>query len=766
MSGSTSWGGARFPIPLNRLIGRESELVLLHDWLASGVRLITLVGPGGVGKTRLALEVCAREADSFPDGGVFVTLEAITHEDYILPEIARGLGVELSGADAPIDDLIAALAHKRLLLCVDNWEHLIEAGVQMVPLLERCPGVQLIATSRAALRLRGEQVVWVEPLGLPKSTTLDVEAAVATAPAVQLFVERARAVRPGFQLDGQNLAAVLEICSLLDGLPLAIELAAALTRLYSPDALVARMKRSQVLDGASGAVELLVGGPRDQPRRQQTLRAAIDWSYSLLCEDEQRVLRHLAVFAGGCDLEAAEAVCVLDKGSGQAMLDVLIALVDKSLLCLTEVDSEPRFLMLSVIQEYVEQRLELEDEVTDTYRRHVHHFLRIAEQAAPELKGHDHARWFRRLDRELDNSRVALARILHAGDYLNAARLAVALAYFWYVRGYTKEGSGILEDILSRAEEQLEPQLHIQLLHSAGMMALGHGDYLSAKRRYEQKLELARHSGDWDGVERALGNLGIIASSLGDFATARSYYEQSLELVQRPQQTGAHATFLIKLGSVAFGQGESAAAESFFRQSLQLKESVGDPNGIAIAASNLGRLACARGDYEAAKPLLERALVVAESIGDTRTMTSALHELGIVAVRQGDSRLAALHFQRSLDVALAHAEKALLLEVLRSFIEFESKCGSLERAAVLWGFEEKERSEVGGILSPAHMNSHGRVLERIRQDVGAETMARLLANGRRMDLDKAVAFALASLALTQVFPEHTQSTSWPSANAG
>lgn len=754
------------PIPPDSFVGRGSELDTLHRMLASGVRLITLTGPGGVGKTRLALEVCAREAIFYPHGICFVTLEAISDAEYVLPEIARGLSVELSGTAPPLEDLVSALTGKRLLLCIDNWEHLIEAAVQIIPLLTACPDLQIIATSREALRLRGEQVFPVEPLLLPSPGSSFKPEAAAEAQAVQLFVERARAVRPGFELDRRNAPAVVEICSLLDGLPLAVELAAALLRLFSPQALLARVTRGANFARLSGTIDLLAGGPRDLPARQQTLRQTLDWSYSLLDGEEQRVFRRLAVFAGGCDLAAAKAVCAPESGASRPLLDLLLALADNSLLRVSQIDGEPRFKMLKVIQEYAAQGLESRDEATDAYRRHARHFLRLAERAAPELKGHDHARWFRRLDQEQDNFRVVLAKIRHTDDDLQAARLAAELAYFWYVRGYTREGSRVLEGILSGATDQLETQLHIRLLHGAGMMSICQGEYLVAKSHYELKLDLARRIEDWEGVQRALSNLGIIADTLGEFEASRAYYQQALNLARRLEKTASHATILIKLGVMAYAQGEPAEAEVFFRQSLLLKESVGDPNGIAIAAGFLGRLASYRGDYDAAKPFLERALAVAEGVGDTRTVAHVLNELGIVAGRQGAARVAALHFRRSLNVARELAEKATLLEIMRSFAEFECKYGSPARAAQLWGFEEKERVEMGIVISLAHVNYHRGIVEEIRRNLGAEAMAHLLSVGRRMDFTEAVAFALASPALAEQSPEPTQPRSVPPAVAG
>lgn len=731
--------------------------------LASGVRLITLTGPGGVGKTRLALEVCARQAPSFPDGAAFTTLEALAAPEHVLPEIARALAIELSGSRSALEELVDALAGKRLLLGIDNWEHLVEAGIQIVPLLEACPHLQVISTSREALRLRGERVVVVEPLRLPApGATTDV----AAAPAVQLFVERARAVQPDFELDERNAPAVVKICSLLDGLPLAVELAAALLRLFSPQALLARVTRNAHFAGLAGAIDLLAGGPRDLPARQQTLRQTLDWSYGLLDGEEQRVFRRLAVFAGGCDLAAAKAVCGPESGAGRPLLDLLLALADNSLVRVSQIDGEPRFGMLKVIQEYAAQKLESQDEATDAYQQHARHFLRLAERAAAELKGHDHARWFRRLDQEQDNFRVVLAKSGHTDDDWQAARLAAELSYFWYVRGYTGEGARVLEGILSGATEQLETQLHIRLLHGAGMMAICQSEYLVAKSHYELKLELARRIEDWEGVQRALANLGIITDTLGEFEASRAYCQQALDLARRLEKTASHATFLIKLGLIAYAQGEQAEAEAFFRQSLLLKESVGDPNGIAIAVGFLGRLASYRGDYDAAKPFLERALAIAVEVRDTRTVACVLYELGIVAGRQGAARVAALHFRRSLNVARELAEKATLLEILRSFAEFECKYGSPARAAQLWGFEEKERVEMGIAISPALVNNHRRIVEEICHNLGAEAMAHLLCVGRRMDFTEAVAFALASPALAEESAEPTQPRSSPPAVAG
>ncbi len=748
---------SRLPLPISSFIGRETELDTLHQILASGARLITLVGPGGVGKTRLALEVCAREATLYPHGTCFVTLEAISEAEYVLPEIARGLSVELSGTATPLEDLVSALTGKRLLLGVDNWEHLIEAAVQIVPLLAACPDLQIIATSREALRLRGEQVFWVEPLLVPAPGSSIKPEAVAEAQAVQLFVVRARAVRPGFELNERNMAAVTEICSLVDGLPLAIELAAALLRLFSPEALLARMRSSGNFAGRSGSVNLLVGGPRDLPARQQTIRSTINWSYQLLATDEQRVFRRLAVFAGGCGLDAAVAICDPGQESARPILDLLIALVDKGLIQVREDEGEPRFGMLRTIHDFALEKLDEQDESAYARRTHADYFLEFGEQAQQELKGHNSAYWFKRLDQDHDNIRSMLAWSQQTGNFSYAARLATSLAYFWFIRGYAQEGDRTFVELLNTVPDGLDPTLHIRLLRGAGILAIAQGDYLVAQNRFESVLSLARHMGDWYSAQRALGNLGIIADSLGDFVAARSCYLQALDLANQQEDTNAIATTLLNLGTVAYAQGEQTEAESFFQQSLSLMEELGDPNGISLAAVNLGRLAGYADDFDTAKLYFKRSLKIAEEIGDTRTVVSDLGELGLVSLREGDRSTASSFFRRDLQLVQKLAEKPATLEVLRYFTEFELECGTFPRAARLWGFEKKERELMGIVLPPIDLEKHERIWSVIRQNLGPEAIDDLLHLGQGMNYEEAITFALDSPALSDEITPRTES---------
>ena len=352
------------------------ELESLRQLLASGARLITLTGPGGVGKTRLALECAALAAADFADGAVFVPLQALTESGQVISEVANAMGVRESGNRPIIEDLSAALANRHILICIDNWEHVLEAAPQLAELLMACPYLQVLATSREALRLQGERQFRVEPFSGP----------AAHADALQLFLARAAAVRRDFILDEASTPIVAAICALLDGLPLAIELAAALMRLFSPQALLARLQRAPGLSGRSPTMQMLAGGPRDLPARQQTLQAAIAWSYGLLAPDEQRLFRWLAVFAGGCDLEAAEAMC-RDEPSSRPILDSLLALVDKNLLRAEQVNGEPRFGMLRTIQEFALELLQASGEAGVVHGRHAAYYVDLFELAVQVLHG-------------------------------------------------------------------------------------------------------------------------------------------------------------------------------------------------------------------------------------------------------------------------------------------------------------------------------------------------------------------------------------------
>ncbi|MEA2462019.1 MAG: hypothetical protein QOH90_2196 [Actinomycetota bacterium] len=473
------------PVQPTPFVGRDREEREIKDLLLrDDVRLLTLTGPGGTGKSRLAFEVAGKVADEFEDGIGFALLAPLTDARLAIGSIAKALGVVESAERSVLENLKEFLRDKKLLLLLDNFEHVIAAGPALSDLLAASEGLKILVTSRAALRLRDEQEYPIPPLGLPVLGAGIDPAELEKYEATQLFVERARASNPMFDPSPEEAAAIAEICARLDGLPLAIELAAARTRLLPPLAMLPRL---------SNTLKLLTGGPRDLPARQQTLRAALDWDYDLLTEEEQEVFRDLSVFTGGHSLEQAEAVV---GASDFDMLDTLDSLVSKSLLLQLEgEESEPRFSMLKTIREYALEKLQDGGGLDDTRRRHAALFLALAERAAPRLREEDQVRWLATLDREHDNMRAALRWADGAGDTETELRLAGALARFWEFRAHLSEGQQWLEEALSRAPGA-SADLRAMCLEGAGILARGQGEYKRATLLIEEAIKLRRELGD------------------------------------------------------------------------------------------------------------------------------------------------------------------------------------------------------------------------------------------------------------------------------
>jgi predicted ATPase len=643
-------------VPLTPLLGREREEAAVtallrrapQEGAGATVRLLTLTGPGGVGKTRLALQVAAGLREVFADGVVLVELAAVRDPSLLPSAIAQALGLHERGGQPLGEILTASLHDKHLLLLLDSFEHLLEAAPLVADLLRVCEGLTVLVTSRAALRVRGEQEFSVPPLALPDPTHLPPADALAQYPAVALFLRRTQAVLPAFALTPANAAAVAAICHRLDGLPLAIELAAARSKLLSPGALLARLEHR---------LQVLVGGPRDLPARQQTLRDTLAWSYELLDMAEQMLLRRLATFVGGCTLEAAEAVCSASGDLGGGVLEGLAALVDKSLLRQdAQADPhagnlEPRVVMLETIREYAWERLTASGEAEALRRRHAAYFLALAESAEPALLGPDQAVWLARLESEHDNARAVLRWAVESAEFEHGLRLAGALWRFWQVRGHLSEGVRWLETLLARDEaggRRVAAPVRARALKGAGVLAYRQGDYGQAATWLEESLALQRDLGNPEGIAAALNNLGLVAYDLGDYARAAALHAESLALRREVGDTWGSAISLNNLGLVARRQSDYGRARALFEESLALHRELGDEGGSTLALLNLGDVARIQGDHERALGLLEESLALTRQLGDTGHQALALLILGAVAREQGSYGRAAAWLEESL----------------------------------------------------------------------------------------------------------------------
>jgi predicted ATPase/class 3 adenylate cyclase len=753
-------------------VGRERELgeivALLRE---GGVRLLTLTGPGGTGKTRLALQAAAGLHDAFPDGIFFVPLAAVTDAALVPGAIAAALTIPETAGQTPREQVLAELAEKSMILILDNLEQLPDLGPFVAEMLAAAPEVAVLATSRAPLRVRGEREFPVSPLPLPAGAGAVLPEQIAASEAVRLFVDRAQAVKPGFALDEGNATAVAEIVRRLDGLPLAIELAAARVRLFAPEAMLKRLETR---------LPLLTGGARDLPERQRALRETIAWSYDLLTPGEQALFQRLAVFAGGMTLEGAEYV-----GPPEGMADTLGGLerlVEHSLIQAAGAgDDEPRFRMLETIREFGLEQQEAAGEGVFTRSRHLGFFLDLAEQAALELNGASQGSWLERLETEHDNLRLALAWAIELPDTAPAIRLAAALSPFWTMRGHFDEGRGWLERVLAR--DPAEPKAAVAaILGGAGSIArfqgdtdratellerslalrqalgdrngeaetltvLGHvaerqGDLTGAAARFEESLTIGRELGNDVVVGAALINLGIVADQQGAYDRAAERYEEALPIFRRLGDRRHESMALDNLGNVERARGDLAKSAQFHEASLAISRELGDAWGIAATLGNLGLVAHQHGDLEHARPFYEESLAGFRELGDRRGMENALDNLGHAMRQAGNlSRAASLHGE-SLTLSRDLGDLIGVAFGLEGIAAAAAMAGCADDALRIITAAEALRARIGAPLPPDLQPSHDQMIACARSTLGNAQFTDIRAAGGSLTWEEAVTAAL------------------------
>ena len=662
---------SNLPIPRNSLIGRVQDLQNAHDLiLQKEVALVTLTGPGGTGKSRLGIQIALELREHFRDGVFIVGLESILDAHFVIPAIAETLGIRATTGGQPImGKLKEYLADKQILLFLDNFEHILSAAPQIAELLEACWQLKILATSRAPLHLRCEKEFPVLPLPVPQAGSVDDLQSLSQNSAVKLFIERGQAIKSTFQLTNENAPVVAEICRHLDGLPLAIELAAARLRIMSPRTLLERLSKS---------FDVLNGGMQDLPDRQRTLHRAIDWSYCLLTEPEKRLFRRLSVFLDGWTLEAAEMICSLDGEQPQDILDGLERFIDNSLINPpVEVEGEPRFTMLETIREYSCYRLSESGESSRIRTNYHQYYLRFAEQAESELKGPGQLEWIKRVEAEHENLQIALEYSLPSQDVqvqagtdhpgaITAMRLSAALYLFWFILGYWDEGQEWLRKALT-VSAQAPPQIHAKVLSVAGLLAFHQGNTARACSLLNESMEMSREHGDKSNLAYALLSLGIVGFWNESSSTARAMEAESATLFEELADKWGLACARFSQGQTASWQGDYMAATTFMEQSVSLFLELGDRWHAGEPIRHLGYLAMREGDHIKADGFYRESLEISREIGDRPGLASALISLGDVALIRGDYQPAITYYQDSLEIliklddklGIAHAKHGL-----------------------------------------------------------------------------------------------------------
>jgi predicted ATPase/class 3 adenylate cyclase/Tfp pilus assembly protein PilF len=724
------------PLQPTPLVGREREVGEVCDLLRGrGTRLLTLTGPGGTGKTRVALQAAADLLEDFTDGAFLASLATLTEAELFFSAVAETLGVKETG-DQPLKETLKDyLGERRLLLVLDNFEQVLGAAPAVSELLAGAPGLKVLATSRAPLGLYGEHEFPVPPLDMPDLKRRPTLERLTQYEAVGLFVERARAVRPDFAITNESAPAVAEICVRLDGLPLAIELAAARIRMLPPKALLARL---------GNRLKLLTGGARDLPERQRTLKGAIEWSYDLLDEGEKTLFGRLSVFSGGRPLEAIEAVC--DK-EGELPLDAfegVSSLLEKNLLKQEEGEGgEPRFVMLETIHEFAREKLEQSAEANEIKQAHAEYFLTLAEEANQGLKGPTQLEWLERLESEHDNMRAALSWALARKEAELALRLGGALSWFWLMRGHYSEGRRWLEEALALMDGRGSTEVRAMALVGVGALALDQGDVGRTQEACEEGLELLEDARDGSGVKLyLLLGLGWVATNREDHEQATHLFEESLALSREVRDTWGIGGSLLGLATAFHYQGNYVHAAELFEEGIDHFREQGDKQGLANCLNNLGMVVYSQGDLERAAKLTEEAVALFRELGARGDVSLVLYNLGWMALLQNDLSRAADLYKESLSLAWDTGTNPIVQSALEGMACLAGARGGAERAAQLWGAAQALQEAKGIPRDTDFLAEADARISAVRSLMGEGAWEEAWRKGRAMTLDEAVSYAL------------------------
>ncbi|HET6596805.1 MAG TPA: tetratricopeptide repeat protein [Anaerolineales bacterium] len=679
------------PATFTSLIGRNKDIAAVQDYLTNpAIRLVTLIGPGGIGKTRLSIASASKSLDEFSDGVFFVALAPLDQPSLIPSATLQALGYIEKNNLSPEERLIEGIANKRMLLVLDNCEHLIDDIARFASsLLSACSHLKILTTSREALRIPGEWLYSVPALDMPKEYSIVNVETISEFPALALFAERARAARSDFALNAENIRAVASICTRLDGLPLAIELIAARVKTLSIEQIAARL---------DDRFALLTSSSRVASSRQQTLRATLDWSYELLTEPEKDLFRQLSVFVGGFTLEALESVALLD--SNPSILDALSRLVDKSLL-LVEQRDQPRYRFLEPIRQYARDKLNETGESNLIQDRHLHYYLRVAEEAEPYLYGAGQYDWKKRLEWDHDNLRVALGWSLESDQIQAGLKMAGALAWFWHNKGHLSEGNLWLEKTLASGIG-IQGKERAKALRASSILSTGTGDYIQARAFAESSVKLYREMGDNLGAGVVLADLGASLHWGGKEEEAIESLEESLHLLRATGERWELAYALLWLGDTWFRTGDIERAATTWEESLLLTRELGDHYLIAWSLGGLADVARLRGDYKRATETFRESLSLYLSSGSKFGPPFSLEALGLVAAALGDAK----------------------------------------RAARLWGAASAWREAINQPLPPTYQRDYAPSVAQARTQLGEEVYASAWSEGHAMSPEQAIALAL------------------------
>jgi len=722
------------PIQLTSFVGREKEVSEIRHLLTTS-RLLALVGPGGAGKTRLAIHTAAEVLEAFKDGVWLVEFGPLSDPAMVPQVTASVMGIR-EPARGAMEALLDAVQARTALIIFDNCEHVLEGCAELArSLLLSAPRLQIMATSREPLSVPGEVTYRVLPLSLPMPRKqLPPLQELSTFESVRLFVDRATAAQPTFTLTEDNARSVAEICWRLDGIPLAIELAAARIKVLSPEQIAARL---------NNRFRLLTGGSRTVLPHHRTLQAALDWSTELLGPREKTLLRRLSVFSGWCTLDAVESICS-DKDTAQEdILDLLTSLVDKSLVIAEQVHGEARYRLLETVREYSRDGLVEAGEAVDFRNRHLRWYAALMERAEPELQGPRQETWLTRLEAEHENVRGALEwGMIEEGDTESGLRLAAAIRWFWEVRGYWREGLNWLEQILARAGDSAPPLLRARALQGIGFLAFRLGDFDRMAAAGEESFALVNAVGDKQGAASSLTILGLHACIRRDLGRAEAHGGASLALCREVGNKWGVAASLQILAVVARYRGELDKAHALYGESLKLSRELGDKLAIALSLADEGLLERERGEYALAERLTEESLQLLRGLGDKVATAAAQSNLAILAWLQNAHQRAADLFRESLRFRKELDDRPGIAVCLLGLGVVSQSMGEPERATRLFGAAERVREAIGAQLPPFIRKRYDDNVTALRASLGERTFTSAWTDGHAMTVEQAVEFAL------------------------